>query len=165
MDPVCIKAFVTSIRSVFATMFKIDVQIGTPQIKSSPTASYDISGIIGMSGDVAGLVVISFPVATAEKVVAALTGTQIKSDHPDFADAIGELANMVSGGAKALFGGTNAAITCPSVISGKDHVVRTPRDTPCIAIPCTTSCGEFMIEVAIRFNKAVTIEPTAQAAA
>lgn len=153
MDPHCIKAFVTSIRNVFHTMLKLDVAIGTPECKNTPVASYDISGIIGMSGDVSGLVVISFPTATAERVVAALIGAPMSANHPDFADAIGELVNMVSGGAKALFGGANAAITCPSVISGPNHVVRTPRDTPCIAIPCTTTCGVFMIEVAIRFSK------------
>ena len=73
--------------------------MGKPAIKHSPVASYDISGIIGMSGDVAGLVVISFPVATAEKVVSALTGTPMTASHADFSDAIGELVNMVSGGA------------------------------------------------------------------
>lgn len=158
MDPVCIKAFVTSIKNVFQTMLKVDVKVGDPQVKTTQTASYDISGIIGMSGDAAGVVVISFPTATAEQCVACLTGMPMKATDPDFADAIGELVNMVSGGAKALFGGTDAQISCPSVVSGPNHVVRTPRDTPCIAIPCSTKCGELMIEVAIRFAKGAPSE-------
>jgi hypothetical protein len=33
---------------------------------------------------------------------------------------------------------------------GKDHGVALASDVPCVVIPCTTDCGEFVIEVAIR---------------
>ena len=58
---------------------------------------------------------------------------------------------MVSGGAKAMFTTTkDVSISVPSVIVGKDHGVSLPRDVPCVVIPCSTDCGEFVIEVAIR---------------
>lgn len=150
MDPVFIKAFVGSIQNVFATMLQLPVTIDPPRVKDSPAGTYDISGIIGISGDVVGSVVLSFPRETACRVVALFTGSEIDPGHPDFADAIGELVNMISGGAKANFGGARTSISCPSVISGPGHVVATAKDTPCIAFPCRTDCGELLVEVAIK---------------
>jgi Holliday junction resolvasome RuvABC endonuclease subunit len=48
-------------------------------------------------------VVLAFPTETAERVVSLFCGQQLAAGTPDFADAIGELVNMVSGGAKAVY--------------------------------------------------------------
>ncbi|MFN0131825.1 MAG: chemotaxis protein CheX [Phycisphaerales bacterium] len=161
MDQQCIKAFVTSIRNVFQTMMQLEVRVGTPMLKDTAQAPHDVSGIIGMSGDITGTVVISFPEATAVRVASILAGSDMPATHPDFPDAIGEIVNMVSGGAKALFGGRKASISCPSVVRGPGHVVAAPKDTPCIAIPCGTDCGDFVIEVAIRVPNAAAQPATA----
>lgn len=152
MDPGYIKAFISSIQNVFATMFQLPVTVGTPYIKGDPSPQYDVSGIIGMSGDVFGSVVLSFPTETAESVVALFTGTQLEIGTPDFADAIGELVNMVSGGAKANFKDRKVSISCPSVVIGEGHRLARQSDIPCIVIPCTTDCGELSLEIAIREN-------------
>jgi chemotaxis protein CheX len=104
-----------------------------------------------MSGDVIGTVILSFKTDAAESIVALFCGEKLASGTPDFADAVGELVNMVSGGAKAMFiDSKDVSISCPSVIVGKDHGVALPSDVPCVVIPCSTDCGEFVIEVAIR---------------
>lgn len=166
MDQQCIKAFVTSIRNVFQTMMQLEVRVGAPTLKDTAQAPNDVSGIMGMSGDIVGTVVISFPEATASRVASILAGTDMPASHPDFPDAIGEIVNMVTGGAKALFGGRKASISCPSVVRGAGHVVASPKDTPCISIPCSTDCGDFVIEVAIRVpNTAAQTAPATGAAA
>lgn len=152
MDPGYIKAFISSIQNVFATMFQLPVTVGTPYIKGDPSPQYDVSGIIGMSGDVFGSVVLSFPTDTAESVVALFTGSKLELGTPDFADAIGELVNMVSGGAKANFKDRRVSISCPSVVIGEGHRLARQSDIPCIVIPCTTDCGELSLEIAIREN-------------
>ncbi|MEM8757802.1 MAG: chemotaxis protein CheX [Planctomycetota bacterium] len=150
MDAQYITPFMTSIQNVFSTMLQMPVTINEPRIKEQPKATYDVSGVIGMSGDVTGTVVLSFPLDTAQRLVTLFVGETIEVDNPDFADAIGELVNMVSGNAKGLFSDKRVSITCPSVIIGENHNVSTSKDTPCIVIPCETDCGELAIEVAIR---------------
>ena len=81
-----------------------------------------------------------------------LTGTEMSSDHEDFADAVGELVNMVSGGAKAQFEGKEVSISCPSVVIGAKHAVYSPKDMVKIVIPFTTDCGEFAVEVAFKVS-------------
>ena len=154
MDPTYITPFIGSITNVFDTMLQLPITIGEPQIKTNRAPSHDISGIIGMSGDVDGTVVLSFPTATAERAVTPFTGMPIDAEHEDFADAIGELVNMVSGGAKAQFQGKTVGITTPSVIIGKDHVVFGQKDMITVTIPCSCDVGEFNVEVAIRKNTA-----------
>lgn len=150
MDSSYIIPFVKSIQNVFETMLQLPVQVGSPELKREGEPSFDVSGIIGMSGDVEGAVVLSFPTATAERVVKLFTGMDLQQTHPDFADAIGELVNMVTGSAKAQFQGRKVSISCPSVVVGKDHMVFGRKDSACISLPCVSDCGDFAIDVLIR---------------
>jgi chemotaxis protein CheX len=141
--------FINSVRSVFSKMLNTTVTVERPAEKLLPVPLYDVSAIIGFSGEIAGSVVVSFPKSTAVKSVAAFAGMEIAPDGPDFADAIGELTNMIAGGAKKDLG-VNAGITCPSVIIGAGHAIARLRDVPCLVIPCNSALGAFCIEVSIK---------------
>ncbi len=164
MDPSYIKPFIASIQNVFGTMLQLPVTVKEPRIKEGRAGEYDVSGIIGLSGDVTGSCVLSFPSQTAERVVALFCGQKLALGTPDFADAIGELVNMVSGGAKAMLTGKRVSISCPSVVVGQHHTIARQSDIPCIVIPCATDCGELVIEVAIQSATPSTPKPGAQAA-
>lgn len=161
MDPSLITPFIASIQNVFSTMLQLPVTIKEPHLKREPGTTFDVSGIIGMSGDVVGSVVLSFPKQTAVRLVALFTGTDMAADSPDFPDAIGELSNMVSGNAKGMFSGKRKVqISCPSVVIGSGHTVTRPRDIPCVAIPCSCDCGDFTVEICVQDRSAA---PTAAA--
>jgi len=153
MDPVFTAAFIKSISNVFSTMLQLPVEVGEPSIKTGDEHPFDVSGIIGMSGEVVGSVVLCFPGDTAERIVAIFTGETMGIDSEDFPDAIGELVNMVAGGAKGMFDDREVSISCPSVIIGKNHNVSRLKGVPCVLIPCSTDCGEVVIEVAIQDRK------------
>jgi chemotaxis protein CheX len=151
MDPALITPFIASIKNVFSTMLKLDVKIGEPRIKSDPCPSYDVSGIIGISGDVVGSVVFSLPLPVAAATASRFLNSTISVDSPDLSDAIGEIVNMITGSAKSMFGGSRrASISCPSVVVGKNHMIAPNKDMPTVVIPFTTECGELTIEVSIR---------------
>ena len=103
-----------------------------------------------MTGDVVGTVVLSLPAATASKIVECFVGSVIKMEDDDFADAVGELVNMISGGAKAKFEGEEVRISCPSVVIGKGHTVQQTSGSVCISIPCESACGGFSVGVSIK---------------
>jgi chemotaxis protein CheX len=126
------------------------VSVGEPRLKEGARATYDVSGIIGLSGDVTGSAVLSFPIATAERIVALFTGQETRSDSDDFADAVGELVNMISGGAKANFPAARVSISVPSVVVGPGHTIARQSEAPCVIIPCATDCGDLVIEVTIQ---------------
>ena len=82
-------------------MLQMEVDVDSPKIKPpGKSTDDDISGIISLSGDVERAVTMSFPNETGKQVVAKFVGEELATDHEDFTDAIGELVNMVTGGAK-----------------------------------------------------------------
>jgi len=154
MDVKMINPFVHSVKRVFETMVHVKMTVGKPYVKKDNHLPADVSGIIGFSGDAAGAVVVSFSNAVACKAASSFAGIDIDENHADFADAIGELANMVAGNAKKEFTDLNIRISLPSVVIGQQFLVSNSRTAPRIVIPCTCELGDINVEVAMEFANA-----------
>jgi chemotaxis protein CheX len=149
MDVRYINPFLKAVKNVFDTMINIPFTLGKPLLKKDITPLYEVSGIIGISGEVSGCVVVSLSQGIAVQLASALLGEEIKEINSDCTDAIGEIANMVAGDAKRDFPKGNTSVSVPIVIIGK-HKVAYPTDVPIISIPCTTSGGQLSIDVALK---------------
>jgi len=147
MEVKYINPFVQSICNTFETMCGMKVSVGKAALKTSNNPQSDVSSIIGFSGDAAGSVVLHFSFETASKIATAFAGTEITPQHPDFCDAIGELANMVAGGAKSTFDGLNISISLPNVVIGHNHNVTASKSTPRIVLPCQAEGITFAVEI------------------
>lgn len=163
MNAILIRRFIEATQNVFSTMLATDITFDTPKPTNSSESSGDVSSIIGFSGDVAGAAALRFPLQTALELVEAFTGEAFDQDSEDFTDAIGELANMICGGAKSNLDNACVNISCPQVVIGKDHKVQKPSDAISITIPCNTPRGSFAIEVSVRTAaSAASIQSDAQ---
>jgi len=157
MDVKLINPFISAVQNVFRTMVGCEVSVGRPYIKDDAAGYADVSGVIGLSGDATGCVVLSYPMEVACKVASAFAGVEMDKDHEDFTDAIGELTNMVAGNAKKDLHGLNIGISLPSVVIGARHVISGLRAAPRLVIPCSVEHGQFQVEVALRVeNPAVS---------
>ncbi len=167
MDSNFVLPVIKSTQNIFEMMFQLPVEIGEPTMGSIDQSKFDVSGIIGMNGDVDGNVVISFPMSTAQRLVSIFTGMECaEEDTEDLCDAIGEIVNMIAGGAKAQFDGMSVSITCPSVVIGANHAVYGRKDVTSVNIPCSCDCGEFCLELAIKsINKSEGASSGASASA
>lgn len=161
MEPRYVAAFVYSIQHVFSTMLSQEVLIEGPTAASDIASGHDVSGIIGLSGDVVGNVVVSFPMATAEHVVSAFAGTPITANDDDFTDAIGEMTNMISGCAKGRFENKDVSISCPSVVVGAGHRVFRRSDFQVVEFRCECPLGPFMVAVTMKEVAAEAARPSA----
>lgn len=150
MDASYYECFRKAIENVVAMMLQAEMQIEQPVIIETAKTRFDVSGMIGVSGDVTGVMILGFDFASAEKAVCRMTGMDIDRAHEDFPDAIGELANMIAGYAKARFVNDEASITCPSVIINKQHKIFRPRDTNTVRIRCHCDLGMFDVEVTMK---------------
>ena len=153
MDVRYINAFIGSICKTFETMCRMPVTVGKPERKGNNGPITDVSSIIGFSGDAAGSVILHFSFDTAAKIATSFAGIEITPKHPDFADALGELANMVAGGAKCQFQGLNISVSLPNVIVGSNHNVSASKTSPRIIIPCITEAATFHVEVGMVLTK------------
>jgi chemotaxis protein CheX len=152
MDVKYINPFIGAVKKLFGTMIDVPFKLGQPSLKKSNLPEYEISGIIGLSGNVSGCVVINLSQEIALQLVSALIGDEVNELDEDCTDAIGEIANMIAGNAKTDFPSGGTSISVPSVVVGK-HKVSYPSGLPIIAIPCLTDKGELVIEVALKENK------------
>ncbi len=149
MDVRYINPFLTSLSNLFQTMLQVPFLLGKPYLKKDRDPLYEISAIIGISGNVTGSVVISLSNTVAVQLASALIGEELEEPNADCVDALGEIANMIVGGAKKDFPGAQNTISLPSVVLGR-HKVAYPKHVPIISIPCDTSAGRMAIDIALK---------------
>ena len=149
MDVNYINPFLQAIQNIFETMIDVQFAVGKPTLKKDNIPSYEVSGIIGISGEVVGCVVVSFPESVALQLASVLLEDNLTEVNSDCTDAIGEIANMVAGDAKKRFPKGDTTISVPSIVLGP-HRVAFPKGIPIISIPCSTKTGKFTIEVALK---------------
>jgi chemotaxis protein CheX len=150
MDVKWINAFCTTTINVFRTMFSIEAVPGTPRLKAEPFPTADVSGIIGFSGEAMGSIALSFPSATALKVVSALIGIPLSEINTEVSDAIGELANIVAGNVKKEIPQVALSISLPQVVIGPNHKLSAQSTLPTIVVPFSTPMGDFAIEICLK---------------
>ncbi len=148
-----INPFLKATVEAFSTMIGMSPTPGKPYLKRGSGISYDVSGVIGLSGDAKGSIVISFPRVTALKVVSAFLGEKIISLNDDVTDAVGELANIIAGSAKKNLNDFNINISLPTVVLGENHNIFEPKDVLCMIIPFTCEAGNFDVAVNLKSDK------------
>ena len=151
IEPKLIVPFINSVRLVMNTMTGLTTTVGATKIRpAGASAEFDYSGLIGFTGAVVGTVVVSFGRESAIRIVEAFAKCPVPPDTADFADALGELTNMIAGAAKKELGLGTTSISTPSVIMGPGHVIARPSDIPCISVPCNADGSSFAVELSIR---------------
>ncbi len=149
MDVKIINPFINATINVLKTMAFMTVEAGTPYLKKDYTAEGDVTGIIGITGEVNGSVSVTFDEGSILQIVSNMFGEDMKELNSEIADAVGEISNMISGQARKDLEeeGKVFQAAIPSVITGKNHVIRHITNGPRVAIPFTTGDGNFTIEV------------------
>ncbi|MCP4575547.1 MAG: hypothetical protein GY846_04615 [Deltaproteobacteria bacterium] len=152
MDRRYVKPFLDAIKDVFETMIETSFTLGRPGLKKEKAPSYEVSSIIGISGEVSGSVVINLSKETALELASGILDEDLTDLDEDCIDAIGEIANMVAGNAKAGFPEKSTSLSVPTVIVGK-HKVNYPSAIPIVSVPCDTNKGKFNVDIALQKTK------------
>lgn len=142
------RVFIKATTDVLSTMAGIEAVPGTPYAKKNPAAKGDVSAIVGVTGPKRGTIAVSFPRACAVALVRGMLGDDVRDLTQDIRDAAGEVANMISGQARARLAAEGLTLqgATPTVIIGKNHSVSHAAASPVIAIPFATDAGEFTVE-------------------
>lgn len=166
MDVRYINPFIASIKNLFSTMLDTEVLISKPFVQTGDELPSDATAVIGLSGDVMGSVALCFPMTTAVRAAGKFAGVELSENHEDFADALGEMANMVAGGAKAKLDGLNCSVALPNVVLGREHTLGRSNAAPRLVLPCDSALGRFRVEVGMVVKKkAHAVEQRAAAGA
>ena len=150
MNAEIINPFLEATMNVLTTMAQIQAKPGRPYLKEDSQARGDVTGMIGLAGDQArGSLAITFTKAAILKIASNMFGEEITQMDPSIADVVGEITNMVSGGAKSKLSekGYKFAMAIPSTIVGENHYITHNTKGPIIVVPFDTDAGNFYIEV------------------
>ena len=147
-----INPFIKATINALSTMAFITPVRGDPYLKNNNDEICDISGTIGVAGEATGSVTINFPENLAVHIVSNMIGEALKGITHEVKDAVGEIANMIAGGAKGELSeqGYGFKIALPVVCVGKNHYTNYPKDVPCIVIPFEVDGGKFTVDVALK---------------
>ncbi|ASK70456.1 chemotaxis protein CheX [Shewanella bicestrii] len=145
-----INPFLQSLLNVISTMASMDLTPGKPQIKTDNLAKGDVSGLIGMVGpQTKGSLSITFEQKLALQIMQNMLGENPGKINEEVTDLVGEITNMVTGGAKNLLGqkGYEFEMATPMVVSGKGHTISHKANGTKIIMPFSSPFGNAFIEI------------------
>ncbi|HBN78853.1 MAG TPA: chemotaxis protein CheX [Planctomycetaceae bacterium] len=141
-----INPLVTSTKDTFEMMLECTPKRGGLSLKTKHVPEYELSAVIGITGNAVGTIVLSVKKETALNIYEAMLGTKAQEIDHEVMDAIGEITNMIAGGAKAKLESLSLSISIPNLISGKGHEVHYPTDVTPICLSFESAMGGFCVE-------------------
>ena len=142
--------FIHAAKNVLETMAQVKVTAKKPYLKEGDATFGDVTGIIGMASDIVeGNMMISFAGPCILQIVGKMLMEEPQEKiNDEIVDAVGELTNMICGGAKAELAkrGLSFNLATPTMITGKGVEIHYRSDAPILVIPFETDFGQFVLE-------------------
>ena len=130
-------------------MARMELVPEKPMLKKDDAAKGDVSGLIGMvSPETKGSLSITFDAPLALATMKNMVGEAPDEVNEEITDLVGEITNMVTGGAKRLLSekGFEFDMATPVVVSGKNHTIHHKSKGPIVIIPLKGEAGRAYIE-------------------
>lgn len=92
----------------------------------------DVTSMVGLAGQLCGVMTVRCQRQAAILMASKMLGLPIEKVGPDFADAIGEVCNMVAGNFKNKIAGLSdgCMLSPPTVITGSDYSMHSLANSP-----------------------------------
>ena len=143
-----INPFLKAAHRAFETMLGCTLEKKELSLKSGHQPTYEFSGIIGLTGKAIGTCVLSLSREVAYKATSTLLMMpEDELTKDDVVDAVGELANVVAGAAKAELEEFSMSVSLPNVVIGTDFEVAFPSDVTPIIVHFECPWGPLCVEV------------------
>ena len=144
-----INPFLSSMLNVMSTMAQMELTPEKPRLKKDEVALGDVSGLIGMvSPQAKGSLSITFEGDLALATMKKMVGEAPDEVNEEIIDLVGEITNMVTGGAKRMLSekGIEFDMATPIVVSGANHSIHHKAKGPIVIIPLKNELGRAYIE-------------------
>jgi chemotaxis protein CheX len=145
-----INPFINALINVIDVMGHTELTYEKPRIKKNDVAMGDVSGLIGMVGSkTKGSLSITFEKSLALRIMQRMVGDKLEEIDEEITDMVGEITNMVSGGAKLELSkkGYEFDMATPMVVSGTNHTIDHIHEGHVIIIPFGSDSGKAFIEI------------------
>jgi chemotaxis protein CheX len=145
-----VNPFLQSLINVVSTMANMQLTPGKPSLKTGSEARGDVSGLIGMVGpQTKGSMSVTFEKTLILQIMQNMLGENPGQINEEITDLVGEITNMVTGGAKNILGGKGYEfeMATPVVVSGEGHTISHKANGKKIIMPFSSPHGNAYIEI------------------
>ena len=145
-----VNPFLASLMNVLKTMASLELKPQKPRLKKDEIARGDVSGLIGMVGSqTRGSMSITFDENLALEIMQNMLGERPNGINEEVTDMVGEITNMVTGGAKRMLAekGYDFNMASPVVVSGPSHTISHKTDSTKLLMPFESEYGRATIEI------------------
>jgi chemotaxis protein CheX len=148
--------FIQSTQTVLKKMASVKAKFQEVYFSNDFRIFGEISGIIGLSGEAEGTVVITFYWDFARKIIAQMMNVQEDKIDAEFIhDGAGEIVNMISGVAKKSLVGRpyHFELSLPTVVIGSGHQIGHPDDASIAVLVFDVDSHSFAVQVCLKPKK------------
>jgi len=142
--------FIASTQAVFKTMLGWEVEVIATDRVDEFQPGHDVAGIIGFAGCIEGTIVISLDKDVVFAAADIFIGERPTTINSDILDLVGELANMIGGGAKERINLSGIALGLPTTVSGSDYRISFKPDVAIETIRFQSPNGPLTVQIAMR---------------
>lgn len=147
------KSLIDATLEVFASMIFIDIAPEAHSDSEAVAIESNLSSLIGLAGDLKGILAIQCPADVAMGITGAMLGMEVMELGEDAKDAIGEIANMVAGGLKEALAasGKKIELAIPTTVIGTSFRTSGLTGATRVMIPFSSPLGRFGVELRFVF--------------
>ena len=150
-----INPVISGLEETFSTMLACKLERVGLGLMENNQALHPVSGIIGISGKGVGTIVLSMSESVAIKAASTMLLTELSAVDDEVMDAVGEITNIVCGGAKARLEQFQLSMSLPNVLYGNNCRLHFPQNSRPISIPFKCAWGALALQIGFTFPGAV----------
>ncbi len=150
MDAALVNPFIEGTLHILDTTAFVKVAPKSPYLKKNRKSLGDITGLLEISGDLAGSAAITFSKESILGVVSAMFGEEMTEINEEIHDAVGEISNMVAGHVttKIAETGKQVKVKFSGLQHGQDSVIEHVQGAQhVLVLPFKTTKGKLVVEV------------------
>ena len=137
----------------------LESELGTPPqrgsigLQRSPYTSDEVTAVVAVTGDVAGMVLFAMSLDTARGVVSKMMGQEFEEFDALAQSGIAEIGNVITGRAAVLLSeaGFPSDLAPPMLLIGRGTMIST-LDVQRLVIPMETEFGSIEIQAALKLT-------------
>lgn len=140
-----INPLLSSVSDTFEGMLDSEVQRGALELCELQSPLYDLSAVILVTGRAKGMFCLSFATETALNLTERFLGVRPNRIDDDVLDAVGEMANMISGATKSKLN-ISLNIGLPKIVRGNSSDIHFPEESRPMRLHYSSDLGPFCID-------------------
>lgn len=149
-----VNSFYKATKDVFQLMLDIDPQKEDLKVVEDMVGSKDASVVLGVTGDLKGTILFSFPKDMTLEMIKIMSGMEMDEIDNFASSALGEIANIIGGNALTILTKKNyiCDIVPPQIFVG-EYKSFSMANEKALLLSLITPIGAFDINIFLKENK------------